>query len=903
MLIAPGVRLGPYEVVAPLGAGGMGEVWRARDTTLDRDVAIKILPPVFATDPDRLARFEREAKVLASLNHPNVAGIFGLHEQDGVRFLAMELVPGEDLAKRLERGPLPLHDALDVARQVAAALEAAHGSGIVHRDLKPANVQRAPDGTVKVLDFGLAKALEAPGGDLRQSMTVTSAGSVAGMIVGTAAYMSPEQARAQPVDRRTDLWAFGCLVFEMLAGKKAFDGLTVTDVLAAVVTRDPDWSALPTGTPLPVRRLLRRCLEKDLKKRLRDAGDASLLLEDNPEDARAGAIAPAAPAALVAPWTRWLPWAVALVLAAVLAATFAMKGGSKRAPASPMILSAKLPPGVKLDIENNGGESPILAITRDGSRIVFVGDVEGTRELYVRSIDKLTAAPVPGTEGAFAPFFSPDGRWIAFFTPSKLKKIPVEGGEPIELAEAGMARGGVWCDDDTIVFSPFTSSALMRIPSGGGSAAPLTTLDPSKQERTHRWPALLPAGEVAFTVGTADKPGAYEDSRIDAVSLRTGRRRTLLVGASMIRYAASGELMLGRDNQLFSVRLADANGGVVAKAAPVLQGVNGIASSGVVFFDIADNGTLVYAEHDPRATALELVRVARDGAIEKLPFPAREYHEPHVSPDGTRIAVGVGPGRGRSSDVWIGDLRRGDMARLTFGTSSGASAAPVWSPDGTRVAFGRSTASGGDTLATKPADGTGEETILAPFPAASARGPLSWNRDGQSIIYQADGGAGHTADLMVLSVADGRSRPLADSPAVEIGGTFSPDGRWIAYASDESGRMEVYVQPFPTAGGRWQVSDGGTTPRWSTDGKTLYYVSATHTMMEVPVTIGATFSHGSPKPLFETRLPTNSDTYTNYDVTPDGHFVMVRTVSELKTAEHLDVIVNSFDLLRRAGSK
>ncbi len=892
MPLTPGSRLGVYEVVAPLGAGGMGEVWKALDTSLDREVAIKVLPAAFASDPERLARFEREARVLASLNHPNIAAIHGLHETGGVRFLAMELVPGEDLARRLERGRLSLTEALDVARQVAAALEAAHGSGVVHRDLKPANVQRTPDGTVKVLDFGLAKALENATGDVRQSMTVTSAGSTAGMIVGTAAYMSPEQARAQAVDRRTDLWAFGCLLYEMLSGAKAFDGPTITDVLAAVVTRDPDWNALPPGTPTPVRRLLRHCLEKDVRKRLRDAGDAGLLLEDNPEDARSAATVPA--------WTRALPWAMVLVLAAALAATFAMRGGSKPEPASPMVLTAKLPSDTKLDIESNQGEYAILAISRDGSRIVFVAGSRASRQLYLRQLDRLEATPIQGTTEASTPFFSPDGRWIGFFAQGKLEKISVDGGQPIELCDSGLNRGAVWCDDDTIVLSPSTTSGLVRVPSGGGTPVPLTTLDAGRKERTHRWPSLLPNGEIAFAVGTSDKPGDYENSQIDAVSLATGKRRTLVVGASMVRYAASGHLVLGRDNQLFAMRLTDAKGGAVTNATSVVQGVDGVATSGVVFFDLADNGTLVYAERDPKAKEQELVTVGRDGRIDPLPFPPREYRAPSVSPDGKRIAVVIGAARGGTSDVWVGELTHGDMIRLTF---DGQSDSPIWTHDGGRVTFGVRTPGGGEAFAWKSADGSDQGSIVATFPDSKARGPSSWSLDGKYLVYQQDGGAGRSADVMVLSIADGQSRPIAATEAVELGGTLSPDGRWLPHASDETGRNEIYVQPFPAPGGRWQVSEGGNTPQWSADGTSLYYVNAGGQMMEVPVGVGATFSHGKPKVLFETRFPTNADTFTNYDVTPDGRFIMVRTTSEMRTAEQINVVVNFFELLKRTAAK
>jgi Tol biopolymer transport system component len=896
--LAAGRALLHYRLLEKIGAGGMGEVWRARDTTLDRDVAIKFLPAEFAGDVQRLARFEHEAKVLASLNHTNIASIYGLHECEGHRFLAMELVGGEDLAQQLLRGPLPLREALDVARQVTAGLESAHGGGVVHRDLKPANVQRSPEGSVKILDFGLAKALESAHGDARQSTTVTSVGSIPGKILGTASYMSPEQARGQMIDRRTDLWAFGCLLYEMLSGKKAFDGSTITDILAAVVTRDPDWDALPADTPTPVRRLLRRCLEKDVRKRLRDAGDANLLLEDNPEDARSSTFVPTPSAAIVPAWKRSLPWGMVLVLAVGLAGTLAMRAGPKPAPAPPRIFSAKLPPDTKLDIETNQGEYPILAISRDGSKIAFVAVGAEGRRLYLRATDKLAAAPIPGTELGVAPFFSPDGRWIGFFASGKLEKVSVDGGEAIELCDAGLSRGGVWCDDDSIVFSPGTTGGLMRVPSGGGKPVALTTLDAGALERTHRWPALLPNGEIAFTVGAADKPGAYEDARIDAVSLATGKRRTLVVGASMARYAASGHLVLARDNQLFAIRLTDATGGPLGSAQPVVQGVDGVVSSGAVFFDIAGDGTLVYVERDAKAKELALVRVGKDGRAAPLALPPREYRGPRVSPDGRRIVVGIGPGRGRASDVWIGDLVHGEMTRLT---TDGLSSSPIWTRDGRRIAFGASAPGGGDSLVWRSADGTDPESVLASFSDSSARAPLSWSPDGTYLVYQQSAGAGRTEDVMMLSVADRQSRPVVATPAVEMGGILSPNGKWIAYVSDESGRFEVYVQSFPRPQGRWQLSSGGVGPVWSTDGKSLYYIAADVKMMEVPVDAGDTFSHGTPRALFDTRFPPDSDTFTNYDVTADGGFVMVQTSSEMRTAEHVNVVENFFGMLRRTA--
>jgi serine/threonine-protein kinase len=438
------------------------------------------------------------------------------------------------------------------------------------------------------------------------------------------------------------------------------------------------------------------------------------------------------------------------------------------------------------------------------------------------------------------------------------------------------------------------------VPSGGGKPVPLTTLDAGKQERTHRWPALLPGGEVAFTVGTADKPGAYEDSRIDAVNVATGSRRTLIVGASMVRYAATGQLILGRDNQLFAMKLVDAKGAAVASAAPVLNGVDGVASSGVVFFDIAQNGTLIYVERDPHATELELVRVDREGHAEPLPFPQREYHMPALSPDGKRVAVGIGPGRGRASDVWIGELGSGELTRLTF---DGLSMSPVWTPDGARVTFSTPRAGVNDSVVWKAADGSDRGSSLATFPSENGRGPLSFSRDGKYLVLLQDGGAAGSSDLIYLSVADKQSHTIAATQAIEMGGTLSRDGRWLAYSSDATGQAEVYVQQFPEAGGKWQVSEGGNAPRWSADGKSIFYANADGSMMEVPVQTGATFSHGKPKVLFETRYPTNSDTFTNYDVTPEGRFIMVRSTSEMRTSEQIDVVVNFFRLLESPAAR
>jgi serine/threonine-protein kinase len=899
--LEPGRQLLHFRLAEKIGEGGMGEVWRASDTTLNRDVAIKVLPAAFAADPERLARFEREAQVLASLNHPGIAAVHGLHEAGGVRFLVMELVPGEDLSAGLARGALPLDEAIETARHVAEALGAAHEQGVIHRDLKPANVKRTPDGKVKILDFGLAKALE-PGSVAMLSSAATAAPTrtLAGTVLGTVGYMSPEQSRGQPVDRRADLWAFGCLLYEMLTGRRAFEGAAAADALAAVLTKEPDYEALPAATPRAVRRLLRRCLEKDPRRRLRDAGDAALLLDETGEarDPRASEGRPA-----TAPlWRRVAPWTLTAALAAALAA-FMYLGGNPRTSGragAPARVAVRLPVDVRLDMETNVSEHQILAISPDGSRLAFVGVTGNVKRLYVRRLDRFEVTPLTGTEDASSPFFSPDGRWLAFFARGRLKKIPVDGGQPIDLCEVGLQRGGAWGPDGTIVFAPSTTSALFRIPSGGGAPAELTRLDPARKERTHRWPSFLPGGdEVLFTIGVSDKPGTYEDSEIDAVSLGTGRRRTLLRGASMARHAASGHLVLGRRGQLLAMPLAAANGGPAASAIPVARDVAGVATSGVLFFDLAENGTLVYAEADPKAAELELAWVRRDGTVEPLPLPIREYRAPRVSPEGKRIAFAIGPGRGAESDIWIHDLPGGTTTRLTF---DGASAAPVWTRDGTRVAFGSRTPAG-DVLAWKATDGSDEAKTIVSFPDSIARSPLCFTPDGETIVYEQDSGPGRSVDLMALAVADARVREVARSAAIELGGDISPDGRWLAYQSDETGSAEVYVQAFPGPGGRWQVTDGGgNIPHWSPDGRELFYVR-NQRMTAVEVRTSPIFSHGNPRELFGTRFPSTSDVFANYDVTADGRFLMVRTTGEVSTAQHVNVVLDWLEVLGRAAER
>ncbi len=538
MPLPPGSTLAFYQILGPLGAGAMGEVYRAKDTRLGREVAIKVLPEHFADDAERLKRFEREATTLASLNHPNVAQIHGVDQVGDICFLVLELVPGESLEERLKRGPLPLDEALDVCRQIAEGLEAAHEAGVIHRDLKPANVRITPDGKVRVLDFGLAKPAKVKG---KGSSTDSVLSTEAGRLLGTPTYMAPEQARGKPIDKRVDIWAFGCVLYECLSGQRAFVGDTVSDVLAAVIEREPDWTRLPAATPPRVRELIERCLAKDSRARLRDAGEARVLLQA-PHEARSGAGAHA-------PGTgTWVPWGVSVTLAAGL--SFALlrvpRAASGETPRE-IHTSILTPPGKYLESEVTVDETTLLAIAPDGERVAFVATDGTTRLLYVRSLDSALASPVSGSEGASCPFFSPDGRWVAFHALGRLWKAPVSGGSPVELGEASVARGGAWGPDGTIVFPRDATSGLSRISNAGSESIALTQLDSASHERSHRWPVFLPGGkEVAFVVGLEGSSNDYEDCDIDAVSLETGRRRRLGIHGSFVRVGPGDQLCIAR---------------------------------------------------------------------------------------------------------------------------------------------------------------------------------------------------------------------------------------------------------------------------------------------------------------------------------------------------------------------
>jgi eukaryotic-like serine/threonine-protein kinase len=862
MTLSVGTKLGSYEIVAPLGAGGMGEVYRARDGKLNRDVAIKVLPQAVAQDLERLARFQREAQVLAALNHPHVAAIYGIEKSGDLEALVLELVEGETLADRISAGPIPIDEALAIGRQIAEALEAAHDKGIVHRDLKPANVKLTPDGKVKVLDFGLAKALtgDSSSPDATHSPTLTAAATQAGVVIGTAAYMSPEQARGKAVDKRADIWAFGAVLYEMLSGRKAFEGETVSDTIAAVLRGDIDWSALPPETPASVRRVLRRCLDRDPRRRFHDVADARLELDEAPEPAPA-----AGPAA--APPRRFTPWLAALAAVAVLAGAGWWRAlrPMAAAPPRPISFAVTLPSTDQIPFD----DTPVLDLSRDGTRLVFVVDRGGLRQLAVRTRERIESRAVAGTEGASSPFFSPDAQWIGFFANAKLKKVAAEGGVAIVLADAPNNRGGVWLADDSIVYAPDFTSGLARVFSRGGKPETLTTPDAARGERSHRWPTYLPGSSaVLFTVGLLTGPGNYDDARIALWDPATRRVRTVFEGGSMARYAPSGHLLFLRGETLFALPFDAAAGRVAGDAVAVNEPAAADPSSGAAYAAVAGDGTFAFVPAAGAATERSIVLTDRTGKPRRVPVPPRSYNYPRFSPDGKRLAVTIGPGHGNSDDVWTVELENGALTRLTIGNGNG-NYYPVWSSDGRRVAYSSDRQHQGIWL--KNADATGEEEHLQPAPKPEL--PADWSRDGSRLLLT---GGFPSTDVFTFSVADRKETSFEPGAGCPV---FSPDGRWVAYTVLTPGnRSQILVKAASGQGGKVQItSDQGAFPVWTDKG--IYFL-VDRKLVVVDVQTQPVFRAGPIRELFEIPYDRGTIPMRNFDVTRDGEtFVFVAGVS------------------------
>ena len=873
--MTPGTRIGSYEIVSPLGAGGMGEVYRARDTKLGRDVAIKVLPEALGADPERLSRFEREARVLASLNHPGIAHLYGfesatLENGRSGHFLVMELAPGEDLSERVKRGPIPLDETLAIARQIAEALEEAHEKGIVHRDFKPANVKLTPDGKVKVLDFGLARAYSSDpvtgvSSELSQSPTLAYAGTMAGMILGTAAYMSPEQARGRPLDRRADIWAFGVVLFEMLTGARLFQGETVSDTLAAVLRQEVDWNALPKSTPAKVRRLLAQCLERDPRKRLRDIGDARLAIDEELNGPAERTADPAAPLTQARP--ALAGWQAVVAIGLALALGFGAGWMMRRPQAALAAPQARWALAIPDNLTLSTAEFPQVALSQDGRlQVVVVVDQSSTPRLLIRRSDEFEARLLPDTERAVSPILSPDGAWIAFFRENSLFKIPVAGGPPVRLAKvSGQTRGSSWSADGFIYLTPDTNVVLSRVPENGGELQEVTHIDAGRDERTHRWPYALPDGSaVLFTCDSEASTEYYDDARIEAVRPSTGERKALVEGSSQAWYSPSGHLVFARGGSLFAVPFDARTLEVHGSPVQVVQGVATDVGSGAVQFTVTRSGQALWTPGGTSAS-YDLVWLDQHGAESSAPIPPAPYNELALSPDGKRVAL-VG-GQGGIADLWVADLERGGMTRLTFNEYVQS---PVWSPDGSRIAYGTRIQGRNDNswnIAWKPADGSREAELL--FAGQRAHIPTAFTPDGRTLVFDALTADGTAREIWMMPL-DGSKHAT-----VLVGGGFtkaeaviSPDGRWLAYVSNEGGQASVFVRPFPGGDGRWQISTpNGVEPQWSRNGRELFY-RADAILYRVAIDTSKGFSAGRPERLFD-RLASGSSVRT-YSWSADG---------------------------------
>ncbi len=853
MTIEAGQQLLHYRLIEQIGEGGMGVVWKARDTTLDRDAAIKTLPPAVAGNADRMARFAREARMLATLNHPNIAGVYGLHEVDGLHFIAMELVPGKDLAERLTRGPLAIDEAVDIARQIAEALEAAHEQGVIHRDLKPANVMLTPEGLVKVLDLGLAKALvgEASGDPTQVSLspTLTTEGTVAGSLLGTAAYMSPEQAKARTVDRRADVWAFGCVFFEMLTGRKAFSGDGISETLASVLRDEADWEALPAQTPAAARRLLRRCLDRNVRMRLRDIGEARIALspESLGETADDGSVGHPADAA--AGGGRRVRFFQAVALAAIVVAAIAGWFAAHRgAPAVRPEVRAMIRPPDGQVFEGYASYTGNLTLAPDGTRMTFSSAAEGGRPmLYVRSLGSESSQPLAGTEGAIFPFWSPDGRHLAFFVEGKLKRVDLDGGAPMTICAAAAGRGGTWNSSGDILFAPETQTPIFRVSASGGEPTPVTTLDSQRKgETSHRFPSFLPDGShfLFIRMGHA----AALDDEVNSLwvgSLDGAEPVELMHTVSNAAYAM-GHLFYLRD-QFLMARPFDPDS-LKFTAEPFVVG------EGIVFqptywrgsFAAADNGVLAF--QGGLGVLRQLAWYDREGSQLGRIGDGGQYGQIRLSRDGRQLAVTINdPGSGRG-DIWIFDIARNVASRLTFDEANDAQ--PVWSPKGDRIAFQSDREkSTGDVYVVR-ADGRGQPELL--YASEGPVTPTDWTPDGKFLSVDRSGGKN---DLWIVPVDGGEPFALVATPFDEGYARFSADGKWIAYISNESGRFELYLTRFPSGEGKWQLSTDGAdwAIGWKDDGSEIYFLDLEGALCSVRLELGDTVVADRPTQLFATR--------------------------------------------------
>ena len=866
MSLTIGTLLGSHEIRALLGKGGMGEVYRARDTKLKREVAIKILPDEFARDSDRVSRFQREAEVLASLNHPGIATIYDLQEASGLRYLVLELVEGDTLADRLKRSPFSVEEALNIAKSICEALEAAHEKGIVHRDMKPANVKITPDGKAKVLDFGLAKAIEAgPASAVLSNSPTMLSGTMGGHIIGTAAYMSPEQAKGRPVDRRTDIFAFGCVLFEMLSGRPAFDGEDVTEILAQVVTREPDWDRLPASVPKRVRELLRLCLQKDTKRRRRDAGD--LILDIDQIMAELSNVAPVA--IVQSPSYPRVAWIAAMVFAVVAIVAIAFQ-----------FRSAPTSPEMRLDITARAMRYPAqFALSPDGLSVVYSASTEGTQRLWLRRLDRVEAQPLAGTEGGGLPFWAPDSRSIGFVASNRLFTLDLDSGPPRLLTGAGLATGGAWNQDGVILFAPLSlSGPLFRIPASGGEAVPVTKLDASIN--SSRIPRFLPDGKhfLFYVVGRPDQQGVYLGS-LDGTA-----PKRLTPADAHGEYVEPGYVAFINQGVLLARRLDLKRGELTGPTQTIADSVPYTAAVGLGAYSVSASGRIAYQVG--AAARRQLMWYDRRGTAKPAAeADVNELQSAELSPDGRRVALDRTVQGNR--DIFLFDLLRGNTTRFTFEPAQDG--LPVWSPDSMRIAF-ESKRKGPYDLYVKMASGAVAEQPL--LESDHDKWPTDWSKDGSYLMYyENDPITGGNLFALPMDGSDKKPVVIANSPFEERNGQFSPDGQWVAYETNKSRRPEIVVQSFPVPSSQWQVSNsGGTQPRWRRNGTELYFIGPDLKMMAVPIKISSSRLEPTiPVALFQTRVPQVPK--PQYAVSTDGRFLVNEQVED-PAANSITLILN-----------
>jgi serine/threonine protein kinase len=877
-----GKTLDHYQIKSEIGKGGMGEVYQAKDQVLGREVALKFLPDAFAGDPERMARFEREAKVLASLNHPNIAAIYGLEQAEGKRYIVMELVEGETLAQRLSKGPLPVEEALGLCRQIAEGLEAAHEKGVIHRDLKPANVMITEGDRVKILDFGLAKALsgETQAGDLSQSPTITDAMTQPGIVLGTAAYMSPEQAKGKAVDKRSDIWAFGCILYECLTGKRAFDGETVTEALASILKSEPEWKALPENLHPRIRLLLERSLKKDPRDRYSSISDGRVDIQDVVADPRSMLVQ----TAITAPERKVRLSLPAIAVIVVLSFIIAGLTVWKFKPAEPrqvIRFEYEVPDGQRIATPT----FPLIAASPEGTRFVY-GTPDG---LYLRSVAELNARLIPGTRGALSPFFSPDGQWVGYFSffDKQLKKVSVTGGPPVTLCPtSSMQTGASWGRDGTIVYGGLFEG-IMRVSADGGRPECIVKMESTSLS----FPQILPdAKAVIFT----ETSSTSSSPKIVVQSLTKGIRKVLLEGFNA-RYLPTRHLVFCSGNNLFAVQFDPEKLEIRGASIPLVEDVFSMPSLSAQW-DVSDSGTLVYLQKQGSITELplKLLWVDREGKEEPIPAESNAYFFPRISPDGTRIALSVGGPM--NADIWIWDLMRSGLSRFTL---DAVGSVGLWTPDGKRITY---TSERTNTVYWKAADGTGKGEVLTTQPGLRLY-PWSWANNGKILILEEypDGNIG-----MLSLEGERKWKPLLQEKYRESQPQISPDGRWLAYTSNESGKEEIYVRPFPNInGGRWKIStNGGKNSLWSPNAREVFFRNE-DAVIAVPVKTDPIFSPETAKVLFRGKyFYAGPVVGTLWDISPDGkRFLMIKeqgtTASGGSGPRKINIVINWFEELKQ----